>query len=129
MEKTTQVTVRLTPAQAYALHAAQVRRNAAIERQRVEIRADIVRLQALYADGSLCRRKTPVAPAFVEATRFTTERLAGGLKASVAADKAAVTRRKRQMDMSPEAEARRAKRREQRAARKARREAAVQLAN
>lgn len=132
MEKTSQVTqstARLTASETYALHATQVRRNAAIERQRVEIRADIERVQALYVSGSTRRLKTPVAPAFAEATRFTTERLAGGLKASVAADKAAVTRRKRQMDMSPEAEARRAKRREQRAARKARREAAVQLAN
>jgi hypothetical protein len=125
MEKTTQATARLTASETYARHAAQVRRNAAIERQRVEIQADIARLNDLYANGSLKRPGAKPEPQFKEATRFTVERLAGGLASSVAADKAAVTRRARVQDTSPEAEAKREKRRARRAARKARQAAAL----
>ena len=127
MEKTpqvTQATARLTASETYARHAAQVRRNAAIERQRVEVRAEIDRVQALYAEGSTKRLQPTPAPAFTTAARFTVERLAGGLASSVAADKAAVTRRARVQDTSPEAEAKREKRRARRAARKARQAAA-----
>jgi hypothetical protein len=122
--KTTQpATARLTPAEAYKRHIQTVRRNAAIERQRVEVRADIERVQALYAEGSKRRLQAPVAPAFKESQTYTVQHLAGGLEASVAAEKAAVTRRKRVLDMSPEAVAKREKRRAARAARKARKAA------
>jgi hypothetical protein len=125
MAQTTQpATARLTPAETYNQYIKRVRRNAAIERQRVEVRADIERVQALYAEGA--PRKAPVAvvPQFTETATYTVTHLAGGLKASVAADKAAVTRRKRVLDNSPEAEAKREKRRARRAARKARQAAA-----
>jgi hypothetical protein len=124
MEKTTQATARLTASETYARHAAQVRRNAAIERQRVEVRAEIDRVQALYAEGSTKRLQPTPAPAFTTAARFTVERLAGGLASSVAADRAASTRRKRVLDESPEAIEKREKRRQRRLARKARQAAA-----
>jgi hypothetical protein len=48
--KTTQTaTARLTSAETYNEYIKRVRRNAAIERQRLEVRADIERVQALYA--------------------------------------------------------------------------------
>jgi hypothetical protein len=125
MEKLTQATARLTPAEAYNRQAAHDRRTAAIERQRVEIQADIARLNDLYANGSLTRPGAKPKPQFKEATRFTVERLAGGLDASVAADKAAVTRRTRAKDTSPEAEEKRARRRARRLARKQRQAAAL----
>jgi hypothetical protein len=125
--KTTQpATARLTSAEAYKRHIQTVRRNAAIERQRVEVRADIERVQALYAEGAPRKAPVEVAPQFTESATFKVTKLAGGLKASVAADKAAVTRRKRELDMSPEAVAKREKRRARRAARKARQAAAAQ---
>ena len=124
MEKTTQATARLTSAQAYALHAQKVRRDAAVERQRAEIQADIARLNDLYANGSLKRPGAKPEPQFKEAARFTVERLAGGLASSVAADRAASTRRKRVLDESPEAIEKREKRRQRRLARKARQAAA-----
>jgi hypothetical protein len=124
MEKTTQATARLTASETYARHAAQVRRNAAIERQRVEVRADIERLQALYTQGAPRKAPVAVAPQFKEAAAFTTTHLPGGLKASAAADRAASTRRARSLDMSEEAVAKREKRRQRRLARKARQAAA-----
>jgi hypothetical protein len=119
-------TARLTPAETYNQYIKRVRRNAAIERQRVEVRADIERVQALYAEGAPRKAPVEVAPQFTESATFKVTKLAGGLKASVAADKAAVTRRKRELDMSPEAVAKREKRRARRAARKARQAAAAQ---
>jgi hypothetical protein len=125
MAQTTQPALaRLTPAETYNQYIKRVRRNAAIERQRVEVRADIERVQALYAEGAPRKAPVAVAPQFTETTTYTVTHLAGGLKASVAADKAAVTRRKRVLDNSPEAEAKREKRRARRAARKARQVAA-----
>jgi hypothetical protein len=125
MDQTTQLaTARLTSAEAYKRHIQTVRRNAAIERQRIEVRADIERVQALYAEGAPRKAPVEVAPQFTETSTYTVTHLAGGLKASVAADKAAVTRRKRVLDNSPEAEAKREKRRARRAARKARQAAA-----
>jgi hypothetical protein len=116
---------KLTPAEAYKRHIETVRRNAAIERQRVEIQADIARVQALYTDGA--GRKEPVVakPQYKEAAAYTVTRLPGGLEASKAAEKGAATRRGRNLDMSPEAVAKREKRRARRAARKARQAAAV----
>ena len=120
MTQTTPATARLTVAEAYKRHIKTVRRNAAIERQRVEVQADVQRLQDLYANGSLKRKQEAPAPTYKEADTYVTTKLPGGAKASLAAEKAAVTRRKRVLDESPEAEARRARRRERRAARKAR---------
>jgi hypothetical protein len=123
--KTTQpATARLTSAEVYKRHIQTVRRNAAIERQRAEVQADISRVQALYQEGSKRRLQAPVEPSFKEATAYTVTQLPGGVKASKAAEKAAVTRRKRVLDMSPEAVAKREKRRARRAARKARQAAA-----
>jgi hypothetical protein len=118
---------KLTPAEAYKRHIETVRRNAAIERQRVEIQADIARVQALYTDGA--GRKEPVVtkPQYKEAAAYTVVKLPGGLDASVAAEKGARTRRERStrvLDMSPEAVAKREARRARRAARKARKAAA-----
>jgi hypothetical protein len=119
-QTTPEATARLTSAETYSAYIKRVRRNAAIERQRQDYQVDIARIQALYAEGA--PRKTPVVvePQFTEAAAYTTTRLSGGAKASAAADKAAVTRRKRELDMSPEALAKREKRRERRAARKLR---------
>ena len=116
MAKPAAATARLTPAEAYKLHIATVRRNAAIERQRQDYQADIARVQALYKEGSKRRLQAPAAPAVKEPEAYTVTRLPGGAKAS-----------KRQLDMSPEAVARREKRRQQRAARKAKREAAAAI--
>jgi hypothetical protein len=118
---------KLTPAEAYKRHIETVRRNAAIERQRVEIQADIARVQALYADGA--GRKEPVVakPQYKEASSYTVTKLPGGLEASKAAEKGARTRRERQgrvLDMSPEAVEKREKRRARRQARKQRQAAA-----
>jgi hypothetical protein len=124
MKNTQPALARLTPAETYNEYIKRVRRNAAIERQRVEVRADIERVQALYAEGSNKRLQPTPAPAFTEASAFTVNRLAGGLEASVAAEKATKTRRARVLDNSPEAEAKREKRRARRAARKARQAAA-----
>ncbi len=116
---------KLTPAEAYKRHIETVRRNAAIERQRLEVQADIARVQALYTEGA--GRKEPVVakPQFTEAKAYTVTRLPGGLEASKAAEKGAATRRGRNLDMSPEAVAKREKRRARRAARKARQAAAA----
>jgi hypothetical protein len=123
--KTTQTaTARLTSAETYNEYIKRVRRNAAIERQRLEVRADIERVQALYAEGSNKRLQPTPAPAFTEASAFTVKRLAGGLEASVASEKAVKTRRARVLDNSPEAEAKRARRRARRQARKERQAAA-----
>ncbi len=124
MKTTNPATTRLTSAETYALYIKRVRRNAAIERQRQDYQADIARVQALYSEGAPRKAPTVAKPLFQEAPTFTLTQLPGGLKASVAADKAAVTRRKRNLDMSPEAVAKREKRRAQRAARKARKAAA-----
>jgi len=123
-QNTVNPAARLTVQQAYALHVERTRRNAAIERQRVEVQADIARVQELYTEGSLKRQQAAPAPTYKEAATYVTTRLPGGAKASLAAEKAAVTRRKRELDMSPEAVAKREKRRERRAARKARQAAA-----
>ena len=120
MTQTTPATARLTVAEAYNRHIQTVRRNAAIERQRVEVQADIARVQALYAEGAPRKAPVEVKPQFKEAATFTVTTLPGGLKASKAAEKGAVTRRKRELDMSPEAVAKREKRRERRAQRKLR---------
>ena len=120
MTQTTPATARLTVAEAYNRHIQTVRRNAAIERQRVEVQADIARVQALYTEGAGRKEAPKVKPQYTEATTYVTTKLPGGAKASLAAEKAAVTRRKRVLDESPEAEARRARRRERRAERKAR---------
>ncbi len=119
---------KLTPAQAYDLHVQTVRRNAAIERQRQEIQADIARVQALYTEGAGRREPVVAKPQYKEAAAYTVTRLPGGLDASVAAEKGARTRRERQgrvLDMSPEAVAKREARRARRAARKARKAAAA----
>ncbi len=115
---------KLTPAEAYKRHIETVRRNAAIERQRVEIQADIARVQALYTDGA--GRKEPVVakPQYKEAAAYTVVKLPGGLEASKAAEKGAATRRGRNLDMSPEAVEKREKRRARRQARKQRQAAA-----
>ena len=126
MKKLNEMTLtKLTPAEAYKRHIETVRRNAAIERQRVEVQADIARVQALYTEGA--GRKEPVVakPQFTEAKAYTVTHLAGGLNASMAAEKGAATRRGRNLDMSPEAVAKREKRRARRAARKARQAAAL----
>ena len=120
MAQTTPATARLTVAEAYNRHIQTVRRNAAIERQRVEVQADIARVQALYTEGAGRKEAPKVKPQYTEATTYVTTKLPGGAKASLAAEKAAVTRRKRVLDESPEAVAKREKRRARRAARKAR---------
>jgi hypothetical protein len=117
---------KLTSAEAYKRHIQTVRRNAAIERQRVEVQADLARLQALYTEGA--GRKEPVVdkPQFTEAKGYTVVKLPGGLEASKAAEKGARTRRERStrvLDMSPEAVQKREARRARRAARKARKAA------
>ena len=124
MTQTTPATARLTVAEAYKRHIQTVRRNAAIERQRVEVQGDISRVQALYTEGSLKRQQAAPAPTYKEAATYVTTKLPGGAKASIAAEKAAVTRRKRVLDESPEAVAKREKRRARRAARKLRQAAA-----
>jgi hypothetical protein len=124
MKPVTAPAARLSPAEAYKLHLQSVRRNAAIERQRQDYKADVARIQALYAEGAPRKAPAVVAPQFTEAGAYTVTRLPGGLKASAAADKAAATRRKRVLDESPEAVAKREKRRARRAARKARQAAA-----
>ncbi len=119
---------KLTPAQAYDLHVQTVRRNAAIERQRQEIQADIVRVQALYTEGAGRREPVVAKPQYKEAAAYTVTRLPGGLDASVAAEKGARTRRERAtrvLDMSPEAVARRERRRARRQVRKERQAAAA----
>jgi hypothetical protein len=113
-------TSRLTTAEAYRRHAQQVRRNAAVERQRVEVQADLARLQELYANGSLKRKQAAPAPLFKEAATRTATRLPGGLAASVAADRAAAARRGRSLDTSEESVAKRERRRQRRLARKQR---------
>ena len=124
MPQTTPSTARLTVAEAYNRHIQTVRRNAAIERQRVEVQADIARVQALYTEGAGRKEAPKVKPQYTEATTYVTTKLPGGAKASLAAEKAAVTRRKRVLDESPEAVAKREKRRARRADRKARQAAA-----
>jgi hypothetical protein len=129
MTQTTQLaTARLTPAQAYDLHIQKVRRNAAIERQRVEVQADLARVQALYTEGAGRKEPVVVKPQFTEAKGYTVVKLPGGLEASKAAEKGARTRRERStrvLDMTPEAVAKREARRARRAARKARKAAAA----
>ena len=123
MAQTTQVnpaTDKLSVAQAYANHIARVRRQAAIDRHTAESRAETQRVLDLYENGSLKRKQPEPEPAFKPASTYVTTRLPGGAKASLAAEKAAVTRRKRVLDESPEAVAKREKRRARRAARKAR---------
>lgn len=115
---------RLTAAQVYDLHNQKIRRDAAVERQRQEIQGDMARLADLYANGSLKRKQAAPEPQFKEAVARTVTRLAGGLAASVAADKAKATRRARVLDDSPEAVAKREQRRTRRAARKLRQAAA-----
>ena len=124
MKNTELATARLTAAEVYKRHIQTVRRNAAIERQRVEVRADIERVQALYAEGAQRKAPVEVKPQFKEAVTYTVTQLHGGLKASLAADKASATRRSRALDQSPEAVAKREQRRARRAARKARQAAA-----
>jgi hypothetical protein len=117
MDNLTQLaTARLTPAQAYALDAQRVRRDAAIERQRLDYQADLARVQALYANGVGRKAKPVVEPTFTEATTFTVKQLAGG---------AALSGRKRRpvtpaADLDATAEAKRERRRARRLARKAR---------
>jgi hypothetical protein len=113
-------TAKLTVAEVYKRHIATVRRNAAIERQRVEVQADIARVQALYTEGAGRKAPVVVKPQFTEASAYVTTKLPGGAAASKAATKAAATRRKRELDMSPEAVAKREKRRARRQARKER---------
>jgi hypothetical protein len=126
MENLTQMTLtKLTPAQTYALHLQKVRRQNAIDRMTAEVQADIKRVQALYTEGSTKRLQPAPEPTFKEATTYTVTHLAGGLEASVAASKAAKTRRARVLDMSAEAVAKREARRVRRAARKARKAAAL----
>ena len=120
MKNTELATARLTAAEVYKRHIQTVRRNAAIERQRQDYQADIARIQALYAEGSARKAPVEVKPQFKEAATYTVTQLHGGLAASVAADKAKVTRRSRALDQSPEAVAKREQRRARRAARKAR---------
>jgi hypothetical protein len=118
---------KLTPAEAYKRHIQTVRRNAAIERQRVEVQADLARLQALYTEGAGRKEPVVVKPQYKEAAAYTITRLAGGLEASKAAEKGARTRRERStrvLDMSPEAVEKREKRRARRQARKQRQAAA-----
>jgi len=86
---------KLSPAEAYQRHLQSERRNAAIERQRADYQEDIARLLELYANGSLRRPGTKPERKVKEATSYTTTRLAGGLESSLAADKAAKTRRDR----------------------------------
>jgi len=124
MSQTNQATARLTTAQAYNLHIQKVRRDAAVERQRQDYQADIARIQALYAEGAPRKAPVEVKPQFTQAATYTVTQLAGGLAASVAADKAKVTRRSRALDQSPEAVQKREQRRARRAARKARQAAA-----
>ena len=114
-------TYKLSPAAAYAKQKWEDRRAAALERiNDPAIQAEVKRIQELYAKGSVRRPAPAPAPQFKEATRFTVTRLAGGAKASQAAERAAATRRGRPVDNSPEAVAKREKRRARRAARKAR---------
>ena len=95
METTNPATARLTTAKAYDLYIKRVRRSAAIERRGGEVRADNQRIQALYSEGA--PRKAPGAskPGFKEASTYTVIELPGGVKASLAAEKAAATRRAR----------------------------------
>jgi hypothetical protein len=112
MDNFTQLaTARLTSAQTYALHAQKVRRDAAIERQRQDIQADLNRLADLYKNGSLKRAQPAPAPAFNSATSYTVTKLAGGAALSGRKGRSA-------KDTSPEAEAKRERRRARRAARR-----------
>jgi hypothetical protein len=70
---------KLTTAEAYALQVKKDRRAAALDRN--------------YGEAVVV--KTTEAPTFTPATTFTVTRLAGGMKARVAAEKAAKTRRER----------------------------------
>lgn len=119
-------TTKLSPAAAYAKQKWEDRRQAALDRiNDPAIQAEVQRIQALYAEGAPRKAPVEVKPQFKEASTFTVTRLPGGLKASKAADKAAVTRRTRVLDNSPEAVAKREKRRARRAARKARKASAL----
>jgi hypothetical protein len=70
---------KLTTAEAYALQVKKDRRAAALDRN--------------YGEAVVV--KTTEAPTFTPATTFTVTRLHGGLKARIAAEKAAETRRAR----------------------------------
>ena len=119
-------TAKLSPAAAYAKQKWEDRRQAALDRiNDPAIQAEVKRVQELYAQGAPRKAPVEVKPQFKQATTFTVTRLAGGAKASKAAEKAAATRRGRPLDMSPEAVAKREKRRARRAARKARKAAAL----
>jgi hypothetical protein len=86
---------KLTPAQAYALQAKEDRRQAALDRiQDPMVRAEANRIHELYTAGSLNRQPKAVEPQYKEATSFKVVQLPGGAKASKAAEKAAVTRRR-----------------------------------
>jgi hypothetical protein len=124
MKNTELATARLTAAEVYKRHIQTVRRQAAIDRRTAEAQAYIARIQALYAEGSGRKAPVEVKPQFKEAATYTVTQLHGGLKASLAADKASATRRSRALDQSPEAVAKRDQRRARRAARKARQAAA-----
>jgi hypothetical protein len=124
MKNTKLATARLTAAETYKRHIQTVRRQAAIDRRTAEAQADIARVQALYAEGAPRKAPVEVKPQFKEAATYTVTQLHGGLKASLAADKASVTRRSRALDQSPEAVQKREQRRARRAARKARQAAA-----
>ncbi len=116
---------KLSPAAAYAKQKWEDRRQAALDRiNDPAIQAEVQRIQALYAEGSTRRQQPAPAPQFKEASTYTVTRLPGGAKASKAAEKAAATRRGRPLDESPEAVAKRERRRARRAARKARQAAA-----
>ncbi len=127
-QTTNPATQKLTASEAYNEHIKTVRRNAAIERQRQDYQADIKRVLALYAEGSTKRLQSTPVQTFTEAKAYAVVKLPGGLDASVAAEKGARTRRERQgrvLDMSPEAVAKREKRRARRQARKERQAAAA----
>jgi hypothetical protein len=87
-------TKKLTAAEAYAKQVKADRKADALARiQDPVIQAEAQRIHDLYI-GSPVRKAEPQKPEFKEATSFTLIRLPGGAKASKAAEKAAVTRRR-----------------------------------
>ena len=105
--------MKLTAAESQKLQAKADRWASYIERQQTAIQEDLKRLQDLYANGSLVRRGAIAQPQFTEAESYTVTRLPGGINLSR-------KRGPRVKDESPEAAAKREKRRQRRAARKTR---------